>query len=103
MKDKHIKSSLFVLLFALVNLAKGQYEIPSYYGFWSKRFYQPAVIMNGSFTVFEMHFSIDVNYDGTIAYYADSSQHCIFSYNLTSKKYSVIAGKCSLPGMLKFN
>lgn len=43
---------LNILLLAILIVAQSHYEIPSYHGFWSKRFYQPNIILTGQFAVF---------------------------------------------------
>ncbi len=47
-----------------------------------------------------MHFAIDMNYEGTVVYFADEAQHCVMAYDLNSLVYSVLAGRCSMAGML---
>jgi hypothetical protein len=78
---------LNILLLAILIVVQSHYEIPSYYGFWSKRFYQPKTILQGQFSIFEMHFAIDLNFRGTVVYFADETQHCILSYDLNNQLY----------------
>lgn len=79
---KKYKNFAFIILILLlfVQLSKSQYEIPSYYGFWSKDFYRAENITSGRFTIFELHFPVDMNYDSTKVYYADKIQHCTFEF-----------------------
>ena len=58
------------------------------------------MVLAGQFTVFEMHFAIDINYDGTVVYFADEVQHCVMAFDLNTLDYSVLAGRCSKAGML---
>lgn len=90
-------STLIIFIF-LVHLSYSQYEVPSYYGFWSKDFYKVENITSGKFTIFELHFPLDMNYDSTKIYYADKVQHCIHEYELETKNHAIVAGKCSKSG-----
>jgi hypothetical protein len=47
-----------------------------------------------------MHFAIDLNYEGTVVYFADEAQHCVMAFDLNTLDYSVIAGRCSMAGMI---
>jgi hypothetical protein len=47
-----------------------------------------------------MHFAIDLNYEGTVVYFADEAQHCVMAFDLITLDYSVIAGRCSMAGMI---
>lgn len=101
-KNKNVLALFMICLILLVQKSESQYEIPSYYGFWSKDFYKPENITSSNFTIFELHFPVDMNYESTKIYYADKIQHCIYEYELQTKIFSVIAGKCSKSGIKNY-
>lgn len=87
----------FILIFTLTSV-NAIYDIPSYYGHFSKKFFLPSEILKGTFTYFEYHYAIDIDYNNTYLYYANKDLNCIQRYNLLTNTLSTIGGQCGVGG-----
>ena len=86
MKLKYLKYSLLNLIILLICVIEiqNQYEIPSYYGFWSRNFYKNTSIQSGKFSVFEMHFSLDMDFTNQTIYFVNQREHCVLKFNIST-------------------
>ena len=89
---------IFLSLSSLISLVSSIYDVPSYYGHFSLRFFDPTYINQGTFTYFEYHYQVDFTYDNSTIYKADKNLHCISKYNMLTGIKTHVAGKCGNSG-----
>ena len=90
--------SFYVFFGFLLVEVYGLYDIPSYYGHFSKKFFLLSEIESGTFTYFEYHFAVDANYNNTTVFYANKDLNCIQKYDVVNKTFTKIAGQCGVSG-----
>lgn len=87
-----------LLLLSLHILTRSIYNVPSYYGHFSKNFFSLSKLRSGRFRYFEYHYAVDLDSSNRTVYYVNQAQHCIEKYDLLVGTKSVLAGKCGVAG-----
>lgn len=74
------------------------YNVPSYYGHFSKNYFTLPSLLSGQFRYFEYHYALELDSSNTTVYYVNTAQHCIEKYDLRSGVKSVLAGQFGVSG-----
>lgn len=91
---------ILVIVIALISLVISQpyYDIPSYYGHFSQRYFLESFLSAGNMALLEYHFGVDVNYQNDTVFYANSQMNCIYKYSIASQTIEVLVGQCGTAG-----
>lgn len=74
------------------------YDVPSYYGHFSRNYFLPDKLASGVFKYFEYHYAMDMDSSNQTIYFADKAKHCIEKYHIPTRTLSVLAGICGTSG-----
>lgn len=88
----------YQLFFLMVAWCRCIYDVPSYFGHFSRNYFVADKIREGRFRYFEYHYAVDVDSNNATIYFVNSRKHCIEKFNLINKTKSVLAGACGTPG-----
>ena len=87
-----------IVIVLLVCAIRCVYDVPSYYGHFSRNFFRLSKIKEGTFTYFEFHFAVDMDTQNRTVYFANSKHNCIETFDLLTQKKGVLAGNCGHEG-----